>query len=229
MTEIATGPERPQAAAGAGRAAGDGPTDRELMARIARRDEAAFAELVRRYGGRLYAAARRILASPEDAEDAVQRVFLQCHRSASTYRPEWAVSTWLYRITTNQCVDELRRRAARAAIDGALAAAAADGLPGARRAAAPVAGRLDFERALRQVPREARILLTLCYADGLSYRELARVRGISVNTVKSQIARGKSILRRALRGEAARPEGPTGPAGGSGAGKKTASRKDVTR
>jgi len=49
-------------------------------------------------------------------------------------------------------------------------------------------------------PREARILLALRYVDGLSYHELARVRGISVNTVKSQLARGKSILRAALQG-----------------------------
>ena len=50
------------------------------------------------------------------------------------------------------------------------------------------------------MPREARILLALRYVDGLSYHELARVRGISVNTVKSQLARGKSILRAALQG-----------------------------
>ena len=58
--------------------------------------------------------------------------------------------------------------------------------------------RLDLARALGAVPREARLLLALHYVDGLSYRELARIRGISVNTVKSQLARGKAILRRAL-------------------------------
>jgi RNA polymerase sigma factor (sigma-70 family) len=58
--------------------------------------------------------------------------------------------------------------------------------------------RLDLEAALATVPREARILLALHYVDGLSYGELARVRGISINTVKSQLVRGKSILKRAL-------------------------------
>src|SRR6266478_1780837 len=55
------------------------------------------------------------------------------------------------------------------------------------------------QRALDRVPLEARILLALRYMDGLSYRELARVRGISVNTVKSQLARGKSIVRKILQ------------------------------
>ena len=57
---------------------------------------------------------------------------------------------------------------------------------------------MDLRRALERVPREARVLLALRYVDGLSYGELARVRGISVNTVKSQLARGKALLRAEL-------------------------------
>ena len=57
---------------------------------------------------------------------------------------------------------------------------------------------LDLHRALVRVPREARVLLALRYAEGLSYGELARIRGISVNTVKSQLARGKALLREEL-------------------------------
>jgi RNA polymerase sigma-70 factor, ECF subfamily len=172
----------------------NGSTDRDLMAAVARGDEPAFAELVRRYSGRLFTTAHRLLGSRADAEDALQRALLQCFRSASSYRPEWAVSTWLYRITTNTCVDELRRRAARREI-------AEPQTPVWQGGTLPLPGiGLDLERALAQVPREARILLTLCYVDGLSYRELARVRGISINTVKSQIARGKAILRDALHG-----------------------------
>jgi RNA polymerase sigma-70 factor (ECF subfamily) len=180
------------------------PADRDLMAAVAHGDEPAFAELVRRYSGRLFGTAHRILGSRADAEDAVQRALLQCFRGASSYRPEWAVSTWLYRITTNACVDELRRRAARREVAEPAARERGDG------AAPPPGLRLDLQRALGRVPREARILLTLCYVDGLSYRELARVRGISVNTVKSQIARGKAILRDALGGgrrNAAAPKG----------------------
>ena len=68
---------------------------------------------------------------------------------------------------------------------------------------------MDIARALEAVPREARVLLALHYVDGLSHRELAAIRGISVNTVKSQLARGKSILRATLEkgphGSARRP------------------------
>ncbi len=180
-------------------------TDRALMRRVARRDEAAFALMVERYGGRLLAVARRLLRSREDAEDAVQRTFMRCLTAAGDYRPEWAVSTWLYRILTNTCIDEMRRRRTR---DRELPATL-------RAAGAPPPGRhptasLDMERALAMLPREARVLVALRYVDGLSYRELARVRGITVNTVKSQLHRAKGILRSRLRGDDRPAAGPRG-------------------
>ena len=66
-------------------------------------------------------------------------------------------------------------------------------------AASGIGDRIDVARALDTVPREARVLLALHYVDGLSHRELAAIRGISVNTVKSQLARGKAILARELK------------------------------
>jgi len=167
-------------------------TDRALMRRVTRRDEAAFAEMVNRYAARLLAVAGRLLGSRPDAEDAVQRALLQCFAAASTYRPQWAVSTWLYRILTNICVDELRRRSTRAAHDQSLPI---HRTPDGRHDSG---AHLDLHRALERVPREARVLLALRYVDGLSYGELARIRGISVNTVKSQLARGKALLRAEL-------------------------------
>ena len=177
-------------------------TDRELMKKVAARDERAFAHLVEKYGGRLLAVALRLLGSRPDAEDAVQLAFLRCYNGAGSYRPEWAVSTWLYRIVTNVCVDEMRRRAARERLNESIASVvppggasgAPDGLLGAARGGREI----DLRRAWPRVPREARLLLALRYVDGLSYKELARIRGITVNTVKSQLARGKSILRAAI-------------------------------
>jgi len=166
--------------------------DRALMRRVARRDDAAFAEVVGRYGGRLLAVAGRLLSSRADAEDAVQRTLLHCFAGAASYRPEWAVSTWLYRILTNICMDELRRRVTRATHDPELP------LELTPRDGREPGDDVDLRRALERVPREARVLLALRYVNGLSYGELARVRGISVNTVKSQLARGKALLRAEL-------------------------------
>jgi RNA polymerase sigma-70 factor, ECF subfamily len=151
-------------------------------------DEPTFARLAEAYAGRLYAVAYRMLGNRADAEDAVQRALLKCFAARASYSPQWAVSTWLYRALTNVCIDELRRRRVR---DQAPAATAVV----ARGAVEPI----DLTRALETVPREARVLLALHYVDGLGYRELAKIRGISVNTVKSQLARGKTILKKALQ------------------------------
>jgi RNA polymerase sigma-70 factor, ECF subfamily len=153
-------------------------------------DEHAFARLAEDYAGRLYAVAYRMLGSRADAEDAVQRALLKCFAARTSYSGRWAVSTWLYRALTNVCIDELRRRRVRAQ----------DVAPRELSSTPTSAGELiDLTRALAAVPREARMLLALHYVDGLGYRELAAIRGISVNTVKSQLARGKAILKTALR------------------------------
>lgn len=165
------------------------PDDGLLIQRVRRGDQAAFAALVGHYQDRLFTVAHRLLGNRADAEDAVQRAFLNCYLKVDSYDSRWQVSTWLYRILTNVCVDELRRRR----IVGSAVRPPDEGLTD------KPAQHLDFRRALEKVPTEARVLLALRYVDGLSYGELARVRGISINTVKSQLMRGKAILRKALR------------------------------
>ena len=149
-------------------------------------DERAFARTAEDYAARLYAVAYRLLGNRADAEDSVQRALLKAFEARGSYESRWAVSTWLYRVLTNVCIDELRRRRRTPPEE-----------PPRGRSGAAVE-RLDLARALDTVPREARVLLALHYVNGLGYRELATIRGISVNTVKSQLARGKAILKRAL-------------------------------
>ncbi len=164
-------------------------------------DDGAFAKLAEEYGARLYAVAYRLLGNRADAEDAVQRALLQSFAARASYSPRWAISTWLYRILSNVCIDELRRRRPTSEVSDVTASTGS--------AASAITARVDVGRALETVPREARVLLALHYVDGLSYQELAAIRGISVNTVKSQLARGKSILRETLErgrhGSARRP------------------------
>jgi RNA polymerase sigma-70 factor (ECF subfamily) len=164
-------------------------------------DERTFERLAENYGARLYAVALRLLGNRADAEDAVQRTLLKSFAARQAYSERWAVSTWLYRILSNVCIDELRKRRPSTDLDD-LRVSTPSG-------ANAIGARIDVSRALEAVPREARVLLALHYVDGLSHRELASIRGISVNTVKSQLARGKSILRAALtkgrHGSARRP------------------------
>jgi RNA polymerase sigma-70 factor, ECF subfamily len=149
-------------------------------------DARTFARASEEYAARLYTVAHRLLGNRADAEDAVQRALLKAFEARESYAPRWALSTWLYRVLTNVCIDEMRRRRR----------VPPEPLPRGR--AGTQVDRVDLTRALATVPREAHVLLALHYVNGLSYRELAAIRGISVNTVKSQLARGKAILKKAL-------------------------------
>jgi RNA polymerase sigma-70 factor (ECF subfamily) len=166
-------------------------------------NESAFARVAQEYAARLYVVAYRLLGNRADAEDAVQQALLKCFAARGAYSPQWAISTWLYRALTNVCIDELRRRRS-----AAVATRASSEIAPRHVRPGPVGERVDLERALAGVPREARMLLALHYVDGLSFVELARIRGISINTVKSQLARGKAIMRKTLEHGGRRPRRP---------------------
>jgi RNA polymerase sigma-70 factor (ECF subfamily) len=162
-------------------------SDAALLARIAAGDHEGLTTLVNRYEARFFAVARRMLGEDAEAEDAVQTAFFHIFRGASAYRDEWRGSTWLYRVLTNVCIDLWRKRRNRDT-----------GVGHATSVGAPRTERIDIDRALARLSPESRAILLLCYVDELSYSEIARIRGISVNTVKTQLARAKRAMRRHL-------------------------------
>ncbi len=163
-------------------------SDAELLAATAAGDHGSFGALVERYQTRFFAVARRMLGDDAEAEDAVQTALLRIYRGASAYRDDWRPSTWLYRVLTNVSIDLWRKRSRR------REEAAGPGT----QATVSLADRVDVDRALARVAPEARAILLLCYVEDLSYGEIARIRGISVNTVKTQLGRAKRAMRRHL-------------------------------
>lgn len=172
-------------------------SDERLFAHVQQGDRCAFGLLVQRYQDRVYSIALKVLHQPQEAQDATQQTFLQAWQKRQAYNTQWRLRTWLYRIVTNICIDEYRRQQRRQTASPAYL----DSLP------APDAPEQDYvhaecrralEAALAHVPMAARMVLVLCYVDGLSYDEIARVRGISVQTVKSQLRRAKILMRQHL-------------------------------
>jgi RNA polymerase sigma-70 factor (ECF subfamily) len=175
--------------------------DEALLRRVQSGEGDAFATLVDRYQRRAFAVALRMLGRRQDAEDAVQQAFLRLYEARAAYDSRWRLSTWFYRILINACVDELRRRRPQVPLkdwDDATDDSPQRSVETAER------DRL-LQGALNTVPVEARIVLTLYYGDGLSYREIGTIRGISVNTVKTHLRRGRLALRKALRARGVEP------------------------
>ncbi len=140
---------------------------------------------------------RRLAGNEADALDATQEALINISRRLDRFDGRSAFSTWAYRVATNACLDELRRRGRRPT----------PGLPeqepaetGAPAVDAGVAGRLDIEAALAELPPEFRAPVVLRDQLGMDYAEISEVLSIPPGTVRSRIARGRRRLAELLEG-----------------------------
>ncbi|HEY7057024.1 MAG TPA: RNA polymerase sigma factor, partial [Vicinamibacterales bacterium] len=130
-----------------------------------------------------------------------QEIFLAAHRKLGSFRGESALGTWLYRLATNQILDHVRSRAARAGqLTDALddASVVADGM--GHRLADRAISRIDLERALAQLPEGCRAAFVLHDVEGLEHGEVAQILGIAEGTSKSQVHKARLRLRALLKG-----------------------------
>lgn len=143
---------------------------------------------------------RRLAGNDADALDATQDALIAIVRGLPRFDHRSAFSTWAYRVATNACLDELRRRSRRPVPGGddELAdaiRARADDAPGLDTTATD---RLDLDAALAELPPEFRAPVVLRDQLGLDYAEIAEVLDIPPGTVRSRIARGRAALARSL-------------------------------
>lgn len=169
-------------------------TDEQLLAAHVAGDRFAFEELFLRYQPQLYRLARITSQCPDDARDALQDAMLSAHCNAPRFRHDCSVSSWLYRIVVNACLDRLRRHRAHPTtpLEG-LASAGWIGDPAARVVTAIV-----VERALLRLPIEQRAAVVAVDMQGFSVAEAARLLGVPEGTVKSRRARARTKLATTL-------------------------------
>jgi len=173
--------------------------DAQLMLAFQKGDESAFAVLFERYRTRVLNTAYRFLNDANLAQDIAQEVFVKIYMSPKTYHPDAAFSTWLYRITANACIDTLRRRKRLAAVlPEAAAQSALD--PAATQADQVEARELErvVRAALASLPEKQRIAVVLQRYEGLSYKQIAEILGMSRPAIESLLFRAKQTLRVSL-------------------------------
>jgi RNA polymerase sigma-70 factor (ECF subfamily) len=168
----------------------------EALARVAAGEVNAFALLVEAHQERLLRLCERLLGDVEEARDAAQEVFLRAYRKAGEFKPRGQVYTWLYRIATNHCLNRLRRRRLVRFLrwdDPAEGDAPAFDPPDAApdpAAALEARRRWDATRkAIQALPSGQRAVLILARFEGLSYRQIAEVLGITEGAVESRLFR----------------------------------------
>ena len=171
--------------------------DVRLAERCRAGDLAAFEDLYRTHGGRLYAVAYRMLGHADDAEDMLQEVFLTAFRKIASYRGDSSLGTWLYRLGVNVCLDRLRSKARRNELRTDALEADDPPLQHGDRGLS-VVHRLDLERAIRDLPDGCRAAFLLHDVEGFEHREIASLLGIAEGTSKSQVHKARRRLRSAL-------------------------------
>ena len=168
--------------------------DDTALIRAARNgDLDAFEALVREHTPAVYAHALRFFGDPHAAEDVVQEVWIKVFRSLSTFDERARLSTWLYRITRNACLDAVRAGKRRPATLDPLDTVAAPG-----DLSNEVALAVSLERAIAALSPEDREAFSAVALFGLSYAEASQTLGVPAGTVKSRVFRARRSLTHSL-------------------------------
>jgi RNA polymerase sigma-70 factor, ECF subfamily len=176
-----------------------GEVDELVVARARRGDHDAFAQIVGHYDHRLRAVAFRLLGDRDRMDDVLQDAYVKAFRALPRFKGHSALGTWLYRITYNACLDDLRKRPAMAPVsyDDEHGPEPVDQGSGPAEIAVR---RQDLAVALDRLPPDQRTAVLLVDAYGLDYADAAEVLGVRVGTIGSRLSRARAVLRTALAG-----------------------------
>jgi RNA polymerase sigma-70 factor, ECF subfamily len=173
--------------------------DRELVRLAQAEDKPAFEELVRRHQHRVFAVAGGILRRREDLEDIAQQVFVKAYFSLKRFDQRAAFSTWLYKITVNECWDLLRKKKVRPLVyESDLSEEQARQYSVSGETGHPVPDiseklqdRQRVERLLEGLEERDRLMLILKEVEGFAVEEIANILSLNANTVKVRLFRAR--------------------------------------
>ncbi len=174
------------------------PLDQDLLAKIASRDEAAFAQLLDRHLENVRSLAWRVLASHADVDDIAQEVFLKLWKNPQSFTPGKAkFSTWLYRVTMNACID--RQRKVKTVPLETIEATMADNRPTPERAAINTSRAQRVADAIARLPERQRHAIALSHFQELNNIEAAEIMNTSVEAIESLLGRARRALKASLQ------------------------------
>ncbi len=177
--------------------------ENEIIKRARDGDEKAFEYIVKKYQNRVANLIFKIIGDQDIVEDLTQEVFLRVMESLKDYKFGSAIYTWIYRITVNICIDEIRKRQRSRAysLDNILSQN-----PKSEPSYSPVERTFErremreiIENAISKLPTEYKTVIVLREFEDLSYEEIAKILKIRVGTVKSRIFRARKLLAEYLK------------------------------
>lgn len=184
-------------------------TEQELVRRAQDGDQAAFEQLVRDNEKRIYNLALRMVGDPEDALDLSQEAFLNAWKGLAAFKGDSSFSTWIYRLTSNACLDFLRSKKRRqSTVGSALSLDDEDAPPPPADSRQHPHEQLErkertqaLHRAMQALPDHHRQVLVMRELSGLSYQEISDVLSLDMGTVKSRLTRARVALKKLLQAD----------------------------
>jgi RNA polymerase sigma factor (sigma-70 family) len=181
---------------------GDGLTDREIAGRIRAGDREALGVLYDRYAATAYALALRIVNARDAAEDVVHDAFVALWRSIGTFDPtRGTLVSWLLTFVRNRAIDLVRARRGEPSTLTTEPWLPPDDPNPTWRATVDRLTAIEIRRALERLPAEQRQAIELAYFDGYTYRDVARLTGVSPGTASSRLRLGLAKLRDMLKAD----------------------------
>jgi len=176
--------------------------DVDLMLKFQAGDISAFERLMRKHQKSVINTIYRFIGNRADAEELAQDVFLRVYNSAQKYKPKAKFSTWLYKIVTNLCLNELRRKSFETIPLDDLSEETSGFIDAKQAPPDIVLERKElafrFKKSVESLPKKQRMALILREYDGLSYKEIAEAMGCSVASVQSRLQRARTTLKEKL-------------------------------
>ena len=182
--------------------------EQELISRSQKGDLDAFEELVARYERQVYTIAYRYMGNPEDASDLAQETFIKVYKSIDKFRGDASFSTWIYRVTSNICKDELRKikRKYQTSLDqeiwldeGSVTKQVMDTNPTPEEAYEQKELKKYLQDLIAGLSPEYRMVVVLRDIKGYSYEEIAEITETSLGTVKTRLNRARKALCEQLK------------------------------
>ena len=179
--------------------------DKELVARLQAGDLQALNHLIDRYKDEFYRLAYRIMGNKEEAEEVLQDTFLRAYQKIGSFEGKSRLSTWLYRICVNQCLnrrEDLKKFALTKTYDPAVAMGIQN-MPSTQDTAAEYETaelQQQVARAVARLKPDQRMLVSLYYLQGFSCAEIGEILQKPLGTVKTHLFRARNNLKKLLAG-----------------------------
>jgi RNA polymerase sigma-70 factor (ECF subfamily) len=181
--------------------------DKNLIEKALSGDEKAYESLLNKYRNLVFSIMYKMVRNPQEAEDLTQEAFMKAFNSLESFNEEYAFSTWLMKIASNNCIDYLRKRKLKTYSihdqiqykDEKIEIELPDQEPTPEKFILQTERKNMIEDAINELPERYRYVIILRHKEEKSYEEISEILNLPLGTVKAQIFRAREILNKKLR------------------------------